>query len=81
MAEWLEPRTSIPEVPGSSPGPAVLGQGALSSLPGLELFIFMTDRISTVFLDQYSQVLVWSSNVKHITNEDYYYFLNSNVEV
>ena len=37
VAERLRPLTSIPEVPGSNPGPAVavLGQGALSSLPSL----------------------------------------------
>ena len=38
MAERLRPLTSIPEVPGSNPGPgsSALGQrGALSSLPSL----------------------------------------------
>ena len=27
MAEWLRPLTSIPEVPGSNPGPAVAPLG------------------------------------------------------
>ena len=37
VAERLRPRTSILEVPGSNPSPAIapLGQGALSSLPSL----------------------------------------------
>ena len=37
MAEQLRPLTSIPEVLGSNPGPAVapLGKVALSSLPSL----------------------------------------------